>query len=116
VTEGHVHDITQAETLTAQVQPEAVLAERATTPTPTLPASGRARSSQSSLPKANRKNKRGCNFALYRERNVGERFFQFIKHFRVEACRALAVAADDGNSLGTVFKAARRFDELFFKL
>ena len=33
-------------------------------------------------PKANRKNKRDCDYALYRERNLVERFFQFIKHFR----------------------------------
>jgi hypothetical protein len=33
----------------------------------------------------------------------------------LETCRAIAVATDDGNSLGTVFKAACRVDELFFK-
>ena len=30
--------------------------------------------------KANRKMKRDCNFALYRERNLVERFFNKIKH------------------------------------
>ena len=38
-------------------------------------------------PKANRKNKRDCDFALYRERNLVERFFQFIKQFRGIATR-----------------------------
>ena len=38
-------------------------------------------------PKANRKNKRDCDYALYRERNLVERFFQFIKHFRGIATR-----------------------------
>ena len=38
-------------------------------------------------PKANRKTKRKCDFALYRERNLVERFFQFIKQFRGIATR-----------------------------
>jgi len=46
LTAGQVHDITQAETLTSQVQPEALLATRATMQTPTSPASGRARSNR----------------------------------------------------------------------
>ncbi len=32
-------------------------------------------------PKANRKSKRKCAFALYRERNLVERFFNIIKNF-----------------------------------
>ena len=38
-------------------------------------------------PKANRKVKRDCDFALYAERNLVERFFQFIKQFRGIATR-----------------------------
>jgi transposase len=37
--------------------------------------------------KANRKIKRHCDFALYRERNFIERFFNKIKHFRAIATR-----------------------------
>ena len=87
LTEGHVHDVTQAETLIAQVNPEAVLADKgydagdfvlaltARAIKPVIP------------PKANRKVKRRCDFALYRERNLVERFFQFIKQFRGIATR-----------------------------
>ena len=38
-------------------------------------------------PKANRKNPRQTDFALYCERNVVERFFNKIKHFRGIATR-----------------------------
>ena len=38
-------------------------------------------------PKANRKIKRDCDFAIYRERNLVERFFNTIKHFRGIATR-----------------------------
>jgi transposase len=38
-------------------------------------------------PKANRKTKRECDFVLYRERNLIERFFNKIKHFRAIATR-----------------------------
>ena len=38
-------------------------------------------------PKSNRIVKRECDFALYRERNLVERFFNAIKHFRGIATR-----------------------------
>ena len=38
-------------------------------------------------PKANRKTKRDCDFALYCERNLVERFFNKLKHFRAIATR-----------------------------
>jgi transposase len=38
-------------------------------------------------PKANRKVQRPCDFALYRERNLVERFFNTLKHFRAIATR-----------------------------
>ena len=38
-------------------------------------------------PKANRKTPRDCDFALYAERNLVERFFNIIKHFRAIATR-----------------------------
>jgi transposase len=38
-------------------------------------------------PKDNRKDKRECDFALYCERNLIERFFNKIKHFRAIATR-----------------------------
>jgi transposase len=38
-------------------------------------------------PKANRKVQRACDHALYRERNLIERFFNKLKHFRAIATR-----------------------------
>jgi ATP phosphoribosyltransferase len=38
-------------------------------------------------PKANRKTKRACDFVLYCERNLVERFFNQLKHFRAIATR-----------------------------
>ena len=38
-------------------------------------------------PKSNRKIKRDCDFALYAERNLVERFFNTIKHFTGIATR-----------------------------
>jgi transposase len=38
-------------------------------------------------PKANRKNQRDCDFALYCERNLIERFFNKLKNFRAIATR-----------------------------
>lgn len=38
-------------------------------------------------PKANRKTPRDCDFALYCERNLVERFFNKLKHFRAIATR-----------------------------
>jgi transposase len=87
LTGGQVHDITQAEALTAQVEPQALLADKGydcdgfidslevRAITPVIP------------PKANRKIKRHCDFALYAERNLVERFFNTIKHFRAIATR-----------------------------
>ncbi|MSP44579.1 MAG: IS5/IS1182 family transposase, partial [Xanthobacteraceae bacterium] len=37
--------------------------------------------------KANRKVQRNCDFALYCERNLVERFFNKLKHFRAIATR-----------------------------
>ena len=38
-------------------------------------------------PKTNRKAPRACDFALYCERNLIERFFNLLKHFRAIATR-----------------------------
>jgi transposase len=38
-------------------------------------------------PKANRKTPRTCDFAFYCERNLVERFFNKLKHFRAIATR-----------------------------
>ena len=85
LTGGQVHDITQAQALAAEVQPQALgdkgydadsfiqnLEVRAIKPV--IP------------PKSDRKVAR-CDFALYAEPNLIERFFQFIKQFKTIATR-----------------------------
>ena len=79
--------MTQAEPLLENLAPEAVIADKgydsdafverleARDITPVIP------------PKANRKEIRDCDFALYRERNLVERFFNKIKHYRAIATR-----------------------------
>ncbi len=87
LTGGQVHDITQAETLAAQVAPGALLGDKGYD-ADSLIASLEARSIAVVIPpKSNRKVQRKCDFALYAERNLVERFFNFIKQFRGIATR-----------------------------
>ena len=84
---GQVHDITQAETLAAQVEPGALLGDEGYD-ADSLIASLEARSITVVIPpKANRKVQRDCDFALYAERNLVGRFFNYIKQFRGIATR-----------------------------
>jgi transposase len=87
LTGGQVHDITQADALLALVEPEALLADKgygADHFVETLT----ARAIKVVIPpKSNRKVKRDCDFSLYCERNIVERFFNIIKHFRAIATR-----------------------------
>jgi transposase len=87
LTPGQAADITQAEPLLAQVEPEVVIADKGYDSnvlvetleergiTPVIP------------PKANRKEPRKTDFALYRERNLVERFFNKLKQYRGIATR-----------------------------
>jgi transposase len=87
LTPGQAADITQAAPLLAQVEPEAVIADKGYDAdalvetleergiTPVIP------------PKANRKELRKTDFALYRERNLVERFFNKLKQYRGIATR-----------------------------
>ena len=87
LTGGNVHDIKQAEILTAQVHPAALLADKGYD-SDSFVASLEARQIKVVIPpKANRKVQRDCDFALYCERNLVERFFNIIKHFRGIATR-----------------------------
>jgi transposase len=87
LTGGQVHDITQAEKLFAEVQPEALLADKGYDADGFI-ASLEVRQITAVIPpKANRKCKRPCGFALYAERNLVERFFQYLKQFRAIATR-----------------------------
>ena len=87
LTGGQVHDITQANALLALVEPEALLADKGYD-ADRFVESLTARAIEVVIPpKSNRKVKRDCDFALYCERNIVERFFNTIKHFRAIATR-----------------------------
>ena len=87
LTGGQVHDITQAATLVAQVEAKALLADKGYDADSFIE-SLQVRAIRPVIPpKSNRKSQRDCDFALYRERNLVERFFNIIKHFRAIATR-----------------------------
>jgi len=87
LTPGQVSDLSEAEPLLDEIVPQAFLADKAYDAnalidflverniTPVIP------------PKANRLVQRDCDFALYRERNLVERFFNNLKHYRGIATR-----------------------------
>ena len=87
ITPGQDADITQAEPLLENIDPNAFLADKAYDAdrlidkltergiTPVIP------------PKSNRTTRRETDFALYRERNLVERFFNKLKQFRAIATR-----------------------------
>ena len=87
LTGGQVHDIKQAEALLALVEPDALLGDKGYDADSFIDHLI-ARAIKAVIPpKSNRKVKRDCDFALYRERNLVERFFCIIKHFRGIATR-----------------------------
>lgn len=87
LTGGQVHDITQAEALTALVEPQALLADKGYDADHFVENLAVREIKSVIPPKSNRKIKRDCDFALYCERNLVERFFNTIKHFRAIATR-----------------------------
>ena len=87
LTGGQVHDITQADALLGLIEPGALLADK-DYDADHFADSLIARAIKVVIPpKSNRKMKRDCDFALYCERNIVERFFCIIKHFRAIATR-----------------------------
>jgi transposase len=87
LTRGQAHDITQAVPLLDQIEPEAFLADKGYDSdalivtleergiTPVIPS------------KSNRREPRETDFALYRERNLVERFFCKLKQYRAISTR-----------------------------
>ena len=87
LTPGQASDLSQAEPLLENFAPEAFLADKAYDADRLILAL-QARSIKPVIPpKANRLIQRPCDFALYRERNLVERFFNTLKHFRALATR-----------------------------
>jgi transposase len=87
LTPGQAHDLACAENLIEDVDPDALIADKAYDADQLIGALAGRDITPVIPPKANRKTKRDCDFALYRERNLIERFFNKIKHFRAIATR-----------------------------
>jgi transposase len=87
LTPGQAHDLTCAEPLLAQADPEALIGDKAYDADPLLAMLARRDITAVIPPKVNRKTPRPCDYALYCERNLVERFFNKLKHFRAIATR-----------------------------
>ena len=87
LTGGQVHDITQAQALLALVEPEALLGDKGYDADHFVDSLTARAIGVVIPPKSNRKVKRDCDFARYCERNLIERVFCPIKHFRAIATR-----------------------------
>ena len=100
LTAGQIHDLVCAQDLIENADPQALIADKAYDADPLIERLAERQVTPVIPPKSNRKTKRDCDFALYRERNLIERFFNKIKHFR-----AIATQYD---KLATNFLAAVR--------
>jgi transposase len=87
LTAGQIHDLACAQDLIENADPEALIADKAYDADPLINSLTERQITPVIPPKSNRKTKRDCDFALYRERNLIERFFNKIKHFRAIATR-----------------------------
>ena len=87
LTAGQIHDLACAQDLIKDVDPQALIADKAYDADPLIDSLAQREITPVIPPKSNRKTKRDCDFALYRERNLIERFFNKIKHFRAIATR-----------------------------
>ena len=87
LTPGQAADITQAEPLLDQIDPEALLADKGYDSDALVETLIERGITLVIPPKANRKEPRKTDFALYRERNLVERFFCKLKQYRAIATR-----------------------------
>ena len=87
LTPGQAHDLTCAQPLLDAADPEALIGDKAYDADPLIETLIRRQITPVIPPKANRKTPRDCDFALYCERNLVERFFNKLKHFRAIATR-----------------------------
>ena len=87
LTAGQVHDLACAQDLIENADPEALIGGKAYDADPLIDTLARREITPVIPPKTNRKIKREGDFVLYRERNLIERFFNKIKHFRAIATR-----------------------------
>jgi transposase len=87
LTPGQAHDLACAEPLLEAADPQALIGDKAYDADPLLDTLDARDITPVIPPKANRKTPRTCDFALYCERNLVERFFNKLKHFRAIATR-----------------------------
>jgi transposase len=87
LTPGQAHDLDGAEPLLDDVDPQALIGDKAYDADALIETLVQRRITPVIPPKANRKIPRRCDFALYCERNLVERFFNKLKHFRAVATR-----------------------------
>ena len=87
LTAGQIHDLACAQDLIENADPEALIADKAYDADSLIDSLAEREITPVIPPKSNRKTERDCDFALYRERNLIERFFNKIKHFRAIATR-----------------------------
>jgi transposase len=84
---GQDHDLSCAEPLLENVDPGALIGDKAFDADPLISSLEQRDITPVIPPRANRKEPRACDYALYCERNLIERFFNKIKHFRAVATR-----------------------------
>ena len=87
LTPGQASDISQAEPLLKEINPKAFLADKAYDADALISALDARGITPVIPPKANRVAPRKTDFALYRERNLVERFFCKLQQFRAIATR-----------------------------
>ena len=87
LTPGQAHDLTCAEPRLDGVDPGGLLGDKAFDADSFIDTLERRDITPVIPPKANRKAPRSCDFALYCERNLIERFFNKLKHFRAISTR-----------------------------
>ena len=87
LTPGQAHDLACADQLLENVDPDALLGDKAYDADPLVDLLTQRGITPVIPPKANRKSPRDCDFALYCERNLVERFFNKLKHYRAIATR-----------------------------
>ena len=87
LTPGQARDLACAEQLIDGADPGALLGDKAYDADPLIDTLNRREITPVIPPKANRKVPRHCDFARYCERNLVERFFNKLKHFRAIATR-----------------------------
>ena len=87
LTPGNIADCTQAELLLIGITAQHVLGDKGYDSDAIVDIIVQSGASVVIPPKENRTVKRLCDFALYCERNLVERFFNKIKHYRAVATR-----------------------------